>query len=93
MSDRERRARLATRHALVPGQQADSPEAATQAVTALHATEAPTAYLSCWARVPGVTVADVDRALYADRTWRSPGLTDGWGVGIMPRWRSRSRWG
>jgi len=34
----------------------------------LHATEPATVYLSVWARVDGVTVADVDRALYEDRT-------------------------
>jgi hypothetical protein len=37
-------------------------------MTVLHATEAPTVYLSLWARVDGLTVADVDRALYGDRT-------------------------
>lgn len=37
-------------------------------MTVLHATEAPSVYLSVWARVDGVGVADVDRALYDDRT-------------------------
>jgi len=37
-------------------------------MTVLHATEAPSVYLSMWARVDGVTVDDVDRALYDDRT-------------------------
>jgi hypothetical protein len=37
-------------------------------MTVLHATEAPSVYLSLWARVDGLTVADVDRALYDDRT-------------------------
>jgi hypothetical protein len=37
-------------------------------MTVLHATEAPSVYLSVWARVDGVTVADVDRALYDDRS-------------------------
>ncbi|CAI9418552.1 winged helix DNA-binding domain-containing protein [Nocardioides sp. T2.26MG-1] len=68
VSDTERRARLGRRHALAPGHRATDPEAATRAMTVLHATEAPTVYLSLWARVDGVTVADVDRALYADRT-------------------------
>jgi Winged helix DNA-binding domain len=68
VSDVERRARLARRHALVPGHRATSPEAATRAMTVLHATEAPTVYLSLWARVDGLTVADVDRALYDDRS-------------------------
>ncbi len=66
--DRERRARLARRHALAPAHRAADPEAATRAVTVLHSTEAATVYLSVWARVDGVTVADIDRALYDDRT-------------------------
>ena len=66
--DSERRARLARRHALAPGHRAADPEAATRAVTVLHSTEPATVYLSVRARVDGVTVADVDRALYEDRT-------------------------
>jgi hypothetical protein len=66
--DSERRARLARRHALAPGHRAADPEAATSAVTVLHSTEPATVYLSVWSRVDGVTVADVDRALYDDRT-------------------------
>jgi hypothetical protein len=68
VTDVERRHRLAVRHALAPGHQAETPEAATAAMTVLHATEAPSVYLSLWARVEGVTVADVDRALYDDRS-------------------------
>ena len=37
-------------------------------MTVLHATEPATVYLSLHARVDGLTVADVDRALYDDRT-------------------------
>jgi winged helix DNA-binding protein len=68
VTDDERRRRLAVRHALAPGHRAASPEAATAAMTVLHATEAPSVYLSLWARVDDLTVADVDRALYEDRT-------------------------
>jgi hypothetical protein len=68
VSDDERRARIGVRHALAPGFHADSPEAATRAVTALHATEPATVYLSCRARVPSLTVADLDGALYEDRS-------------------------
>jgi hypothetical protein len=68
VSDDERRARLAVRHALAPGFRAGSPEAVTRAMTVLHATEPATVVLSCWARMDSVTVADVDRALYVDRT-------------------------
>jgi len=68
VSDDERRARLAVRHALAPGFRVDTPEAVTAAMTALHATEPPTVYLSCWARGDAIGAADVDRALYRDRT-------------------------
>ncbi|MEZ5177631.1 MAG: winged helix DNA-binding domain-containing protein [Acidimicrobiales bacterium] len=68
VSDHERRARLGTRHGLAPGCEAGSVDAATRSIVALHATEAPTVYLSCWARVPEVAVADVDRAIYEDRS-------------------------
>ncbi|GIF21642.1 hypothetical protein Ate02nite_43720 [Paractinoplanes tereljensis] len=68
MTDDERRARLAIRHALAPAYWVSSPEDATRAMTVLHATEPPTVYLSCWARVSGVKPGDVDRALYDDRT-------------------------
>ncbi|MDO9457216.1 winged helix DNA-binding domain-containing protein [Nocardioides sp.] len=66
--DAERRARLGRRHALAPSARAADPEAATRAMTVLHSTEPATVFLSCWARVDGMTVADVDRALYDDRT-------------------------
>jgi hypothetical protein len=68
VSDDERRARLAVRHTLAPAFYLDSPEAATRAMTVLHATEPATVYLSCWARVGSVEVTDVDRALYDDRS-------------------------
>jgi hypothetical protein len=64
--DSERRARLAVRHALA--HRVGDPEAATRAMTVLHATEAASVHLACWARVRSLEVADVDRALYADRT-------------------------
>ena len=67
LSDDERRARLAVRQALAPAHRVDSPVAATRAMTALHATESATVYLSSWARVDGLGIADVDRALYDDR--------------------------
>ncbi|MEU4236165.1 winged helix DNA-binding domain-containing protein [Actinoplanes sp. NPDC026619] len=68
VTDDERRARLAVRHALAPAARVDSPEAATRAMTVLHATEPATVYLSCWARADQIKPADVDRALYDDRT-------------------------
>lgn len=68
MSDDERRARLATRHALTTAARVGSPEAATVAMTVLHSTEPGTVYLSVWARTTDLTLTDVDRALYVDRT-------------------------
>jgi hypothetical protein len=68
ISDDERRARLAVRHALAPSARVDDPVAATRAMTVLHATEPATVYLSLHARVDGLTVEDVDRALYDDRS-------------------------
>ena len=66
--DDERRARIAVRHALAPGARLDDPVAATRAMTVLHATEPATVYLSLHARVDGLNVEDVDRALYDDRS-------------------------
>ncbi|MFN8194596.1 MAG: winged helix DNA-binding domain-containing protein [Nocardioidaceae bacterium] len=68
ITDDERRARLARRHAFAPGHRATDPVAAARAMTVLHATESASVYLALWARVEGLTVADVDRVLYADRT-------------------------
>jgi len=68
ISDEERRARLARRHGVAAHTRLDNPVAATRAMTVLHATEAPTVYLSLIARIDGLRVADVDRALYDDRS-------------------------
>ena len=68
VSDDERRARIGVRHALAPSFRVDSPEAATRAMTVLHATESATVYLSCWVRVRSLDAADVDNALYVQRS-------------------------
>ena len=68
VGDEERRARIAVRHALAPAHRVTSPEVAARSVVALHATEPATVALSCWARVDGLELADVDRALSDDRT-------------------------
>ena len=68
VTDDERRARIAVRHALAPAFTVGTAEAATRALTALHATEAASVYLSCWARVDGFEVAEMDRALYDERS-------------------------
>lgn len=61
---------LGVLHRLAPAARAATPEAAAEAVVALHATDPATVHLSVAARTagPGATVADVDRALYDDRT-------------------------
>ncbi len=64
----ERRARLARRHGIAATHRLPDVERATRAMTVLHATEAATVYLSAFARVDGLAVADVDRALYDDRS-------------------------
>jgi winged helix DNA-binding protein len=64
----ERRARLARRHRLAPGHRAGDVVEATRSLVCLHATDPATVYLSARARVDGMAVADLERALYADRT-------------------------
>ena len=68
IGDEERRARIAARHGFAPGRRCPDPLSATGAMTALHATEPATVYLSLLARVDGLTVADVDAALFEDRS-------------------------
>lgn len=68
VGDDERRARLGRRHGLAPGAAATSPVSATEALTVLHATEPATVFLTLRARVPGLSVADVERALYDERS-------------------------
>jgi hypothetical protein len=67
ISDTERRARLAINHALAPPSRVASVEAAVESMTCLHATEPANVYLSAFARTDA-SRADVDRALYLDRT-------------------------
>src|SRR5918998_885425 len=64
----ERRARLARRHRLAPGHRAPDVVSATDSMVCLHATDPATVYLSAWARVDGLVTADVDKALYDDRS-------------------------
>ncbi|MGH8957089.1 MAG: winged helix DNA-binding domain-containing protein [Acidimicrobiia bacterium] len=68
ITDNERRDRIARRHALAPDFRLPDSEAATAAMTVLHATEAPSVYLSLYARVEGLKPSDVDAALYEDRS-------------------------
>lgn len=64
----ERRARLARRHRLAPGNRAADVVEAARSMVCLHGTDPGTVYLSAWARVDGMTVADLDRALYEERS-------------------------
>jgi Winged helix DNA-binding domain len=64
----ERRARLARRHRLAPGSRAADPVEAARSVVCLHATDPATVYLSARARVERFATADLDRALYDERT-------------------------
>ena len=68
VTDDERRARLVMRHAIAPAHRVTGAEAATRAMVVLHATEPATVHLAVAARTEGVSVADVDRALYDDRS-------------------------
>lgn len=64
----ERRARLARRQFLVPGTAAAPIPAMTAAMLGWHATDPATPYLSLWARVPGFTIAQLDREVYERRS-------------------------
>jgi Winged helix DNA-binding domain len=68
ISDDQRRARLAIRHALAPAHRVDAIEVAAERVVALHATDPATIALSAWARTDGLHEDDLHRALYDDRT-------------------------
>ncbi|MGC3955296.1 MAG: winged helix DNA-binding domain-containing protein [Propionicimonas sp.] len=67
-SDEQRRARLARRHGVHPEHRYPDVLAATTAMTVLHATEPPSVHLSAAARVDGLSIADVEAALYDRRS-------------------------
>ncbi|MFE2373357.1 winged helix DNA-binding domain-containing protein [Streptomyces sp. NPDC059398] len=64
ISNEERRVRLGRRHRLAPSVRAATPVEASDAVVALHATDAATVYLSVGARVADAGPAAVEHALY-----------------------------
>ena len=64
----ERRARLARRHRLAPGQRANDVVEAAKSMVCLHGTDPATIYLSARARVDGMTVTDLERSLYVERS-------------------------
>src|ERR671915_405350 len=64
----ERRARLARRHRLAPGERGGDVVDAARSVVCLHGTDPATVYLSAWVRVQQMSVDDMDRALYRERS-------------------------
>ncbi|MDN5857790.1 MAG: winged helix DNA-binding domain-containing protein [Pseudonocardia sp.] len=68
IDDGERRARLATRHRLVPAARSADPVAITDSLVALHSSDPVTVYLSAATRMPEPALAPVETALYDDRT-------------------------
>ena len=64
----ERRARLARRHHLAHEARADTVEAATRGLVCLHATDPATVFLSARARMGSMAVAELEHALYRDRS-------------------------
>jgi Winged helix DNA-binding domain len=64
----ERRARMARRHRLAPQHRAADVVEAARSMVCLHGTDPATVYLSAWARVEDMARADMDRALYEDRS-------------------------
>ncbi|MFI2618123.1 winged helix DNA-binding domain-containing protein [Streptomyces sp. NPDC018584] len=64
----ERRARLALRHRLTADTKADDPAEVPRSLLALHGTDPSSVYVGAWARMRDGRVADVERALYEDRS-------------------------
>ncbi len=64
ISGAERRRRMVIRHHLHPDHPAASPTEAAERLVGLHSSDPATVFLSARARVPGITVADVERELY-----------------------------
>jgi hypothetical protein len=62
----ERRARLGVRHGLAA--RVATPEDVVDALVAVHSSDPTSVYLAMWARIPGFSVDDLERALYEDRS-------------------------
>jgi winged helix DNA-binding protein len=75
ITDDQRRARTGVRHRLAPSARAECAEDAARAVLLLHATDVATVYLSTCARLARPSFAEVERALYDERSLiRMPGM-------------------
>jgi DNA glycosylase AlkZ-like len=68
ISVEERRARLARRHFLEPGSAARDPVELADGLVGLHATDPATVFLAARARLRGSAIAEVERALYEERS-------------------------
>ena len=68
MSIEERRARLVLRHRLAPSARAEDPIEVARSLVALHSTDPVTVYLSVWARTSEFAPAELERALYDERS-------------------------
>ena len=68
ISAADRRARLARRHRLAPGSRASDPVSVARSLVAVHSTDPSSVYLGILGRMTGGGIADVQRALYEDRT-------------------------
>jgi Winged helix DNA-binding domain len=64
----ERRARLAERHLLAHSRRVGDAVEAARSMVCLHASDPASVYLSAWTRVDDMSVGDLDRALYIDRS-------------------------
>lgn len=64
----ERRARLAGRHHLAPGSRARDVVEVARDLVALHSTDPASVFLGARARMPELSVPDVERALYEERS-------------------------
>lgn len=64
----ERRARLGLRHGLAGRGQADSPVEAARSMVAVHSTDPSSVYLGLLTRTARGDIADVERALYIEKT-------------------------
>ncbi len=63
----ERRARLAVRHHLAPGERAGTVAAAVADIIGLHGTDPASVYLAAWARTASAGKAAIEHALYTER--------------------------
>lgn len=68
VDDVERRARMASRHALAPQHRLRTVDEVVRAMTVLHATEAYSIHLAVAARAEGLGPDDVEQALNVDRS-------------------------